>query len=250
MERKWTETPEGARIPKHVAVIMDGNGRWAREQGKERWEGHREGVESVRRIMEAAGEAGVRYLTLYTFSKENWNRPQIEVEILMGLIVEGITAERDNLMKNNVRIRIVGCLEDLSEHVRGELEALIGETAGNTGLTVVLALSYGARWELVEVARKLARGVQEGTIGSVDAIDESYFEQALTTAGIPDPDLLIRTGGECRISNFLLWQIAYTELYFIEKFWPDFQKEDLYLAIRNFQQRERRFGKTGEQLKK
>ena len=212
-------------IPEHVAIIMDGNGRWAKSHGLERWEGHKKGVDAVRTAMEAAGEIGVKYLTLYAFSIENWNRPKKEIDVLMGLMVDAILAETDNLMRKQVRVKAIGNLSDL-------------------------ALSYGARWEILTAAKRIAQDVRDGKIEDVEAFTDVDFSTYLTTSGIPDPDLLIRTSGECRLSNFLLWQLAYTELYFLDKFWPDFEKEDLYLAIRNFQKRERRFGLTGEQLKK
>lgn len=237
-------------IPEHVAIIMDGNGRWAKQRGLERWEGHKEGVEAVRRVLEAAGNARVKYLTLYAFSIENWNRPKEEVDVLMGLMVDAIVAETDNLMKEGIQVRAIGNLKDLPDKVRQKLNGLIEQTASNHHLTVVLALSYGARWEILNAAKQLAKDCQTGKVKDVEAITGDVFSDYLTTAGIPDPDLLIRTSGECRLSNFLLWQLAYTELYFLDKFWPDFEKEDLYLAIRNFQKRERRFGMTGEQLKK
>ena len=236
-------------VPRHVAVIMDGNGRWAKARGLERWEGHRHGVEAVRRVVEASGELGIRYLTLYAFSRENWNRPTKEVDVLMGLMVDAIVAETEALMKQGVQVRTIGNLADLPGVVRGKLEGLMERTKANERLTLVLALSYGAKWEIVEAAKRLAREYAEGTVADLSAFGEDDFASYLSTAGIPDPDLLIRTSGECRLSNFLLWQLAYTELYFLEKFWPDFEKEDLYLAVRNFQNRERRFGKTGEQLK-
>lgn len=237
-------------IPEHVAIIMDGNGRWAKQRGLERWEGHKEGVETVRRVIDAAGHAGVKYLTLYAFSIENWNRPKEEVDVLMGLMVDAIVAETDNLMKEGIQVRAIGNLSDLPDKVRQKLNGLIDKTASNQHLTVVLALSYGARWEIMNAAKRLAKDCQSGKIKDIEEVTENDFSNYLTTAGIPDPDLLIRTSGECRLSNFLLWQLAYTELYFLDKFWPDFEKEDLYLAIRNFQKRERRFGMTGEQLKK
>lgn len=240
---------EERQVPAHVAIIMDGNGRWAKSRGLERWEGHRAGVEAVRRTVEAAGEAGIRYLTLYTFSIENWNRPREEVNVLMGLMVDAIVAETDELMRQRVRVRAIGNLADLPAAVREKLDGLMARTAGNDGLTLVLALSYGAKWEILSAAKRLAGDYREGKVADLGAVDETVFASYLTTAGIPDPDLLIRTSGECRLSNFLLWQLAYTELYFLDKFWPDFEKDDLYLAIRNYQKRERRFGMTGEQLK-
>lgn len=237
-------------MPTHVAIIMDGNGRWAQSRGLERWEGHKHGVDTVRDIVRASGEIGLKYLTLYTFSIENWNRPQKEIDVLMELMVNAIVAETDNLMDQHVRVMAVGNLHDLPENVLEKLNGLIRETYCNDGLTLVLALSYGARWEILEAAKHLAIAYKEGKICDLDSFTDEGFSGLLTTRGIPDPDLLIRTSGECRLSNFLLWQLAYTELYFIDKFWPDFEKEDLYLAIRNFQKRERRFGMTGEQLKK
>lgn len=236
-------------VPRHVAVIMDGNGRWARERGLERWQGHKEGVESVRRVMEASGEVGIKYLTLYAFSIENWNRPREEVNVLMGLMVDAILSETDNLMKQQVKVRAIGNLQELPAEVYDGLMGLIQMTASNTGLVLVLALSYGARWEILQAAKRLAIDCKEGKVEDPAALKEEDFARYLATEGIPDPDLLIRTSGECRLSNFLLWQIAYAELYFVDKLWPDFQKEDLYLAVQNFQKRERRFGKTGEQVK-
>ena len=237
------------QVPTHVAIIMDGNGRWAKSRGLERWEGHRAGVDAVKRTVRACGEAGVRYLTLYTFSIENWNRPREEVDVLMGLMVDAIIAETDELMRQRVRVRAIGNLADLPAEVREKLDGLMARTAANDGLTLVLALSYGAKWEILAAAKRLAADYREGKVTDLVAVDETMFASYLTTAGIPDPDLLIRTSGECRLSNFLLWQLAYTELYFLDKFWPDFEKDDLYLAIRNYQKRERRFGMTGEQLK-
>ena len=221
-------------IPEHVAIIMDGNGRWAKSRSLERWEGHKKGVDAVRAALEAAGEIGVKYLTLYAFSIENWKRPKKEIDVLMGLMVDAILAETDNLMEKQVRVKAIGNLLDLP----------------NTGLTLVLALSYGARWEILTAVKRIAQDIRDGKIEDIEAFTDVDFSSYLTTSGIPDPDLLIRTSGECRLSNFLLWQLAYTELYFLDKFWPDFEKEDLYLAIRNFQKRERRFGLTEEQLKK
>ena len=240
---------EERQVPTHVAIIMDGNGRWAKSKGMERWEGHRAGVDAVKRTVEAAGEAGIRYLTLYTFSIENWNRPREEVNVLMGLMVDAIIVETDELMRQRVRVRAIGNLADLPAEVREKLDGLMARTAANDGLTLVLALSYGAKWEILAAAKRLAADYREGKVTDLEAVDETMFASYLTTAGIPDPDLLIRTSGECRLSNFLLWQLAYTELYFLDKFWPDFEKDDLYLAIRNYQKRERRFGMTGEQLK-
>ncbi len=237
-------------VPGHVAIIMDGNGRWAKSRGLERWEGHKKGVDAVREAMEAAGEIGVKYLTLYAFSIENWNRPRKEIDVLMELMVDAILTETDNLMEKQVRVKAIGNLMDLPEKVYEKLQGLITKTASNTGLTLVLALSYGSRWEILTAVKRVAQDVKDGKIKDIEVFTDQDFSSYLTTAGIPDPDLLIRTSGECRLSNFLLWQLAYTELYFLDKFWPDFEKEDLYLAIRNFQKRERRFGLTGEQIKK
>lgn len=234
-------------LPEHIAIIMDGNGRWAKERGYDRLIGHQNGVVSVREVTEAATEIGIRFLTLYTFSTENWNRPKAEVDALMELLVENIAKETPTFHQNNIRLLAIGDLERMPEHVAARLRACIAETAANTGLTLVLALSYSARWELTEATKKIARQVAAGQI-IPDAIDESTIIQNLTTAAIPDPDLLIRTSGEVRISNFLLWQIAYSELYFTPTHWPDFRKEEFYKAIIDYQKRERRFGKTSEQV--
>ncbi len=244
------ELKKYGELPRHVAIIMDGNGRWAKEKGLDRIYGHQRGVDTVKRIVEASGEMGLEYLTLYTFSIENWNRPREEVNALMGLMVDAILRERDNLMKQNVRVKTIGNLADLPEGVQNKLGELRDMTAANTGVTLILALSYGGRWEIVEAARRLLREAREGKWEQEEEVTEEVFSEYLTTRDIPDPDLLIRTSGEYRLSNFLLWQCAYTEFYFVDKFWPDFEKDDLYLAIRNYQNRERRFGKTGEQLKK
>lgn len=234
-------------LPEHIAIIMDGNGRWAKERGYDRLIGHQNGVVSVREVTGAATEIGIRFLTLYTFSTENWNRPKAEVDALMELLVENIAKETPTFHQNNIRLLAIGDLERMPEHVAARLRACIAETAANTGLTLVLALSYSARWELTEATKKIARQVAAGQI-IPDAIDESTITQNLTTAAIPDPDLLIRTSGEVRISNFLLWQIAYSELYFTPTHWPDFRKEEFYKAIIDYQKRERRFGKTSEQV--
>lgn len=234
-------------LPEHIAIIMDGNGRWAKERGYDRLIGHQNGVVSVREVTEAATEIGIRFLTLYTFSTENWNRPKAEVDALMELLVENIAKETPTFHQNNIRLLAIGDLERMPEHVAARLRGCIAETAANTGLTLVLALSYSARWELTEATKKIARQVAAGQI-IPDAIDESTITQNLTTAAIPDPDLLIRTSGEVRISNFLLWQIAYSELYFTPTHWPDFRKEEFYKAIIDYQKRERRFGKTSEQV--
>ncbi len=235
------------KLPAHIAIIMDGNGRWAKERGLSRLVGHQNGVESVRKVTEAATEIGIKYLTLYTFSTENWNRPQAEVDALMELLVENIVKETPTFHKNNVRLEAIGDLERMPANVLARLRACIAETSVNTGLTLVLALSYSSRWELTDAMRKIAKKVAAGEI-SADEITEETVSRHLTTAAIPDPDLLIRTSGEVRISNFLLWQIAYSELYFTPTHWPDFREEELYKAIVDYQHRERRFGKTSEQL--
>lgn len=243
----YKEQIDKERVPAHIAIIMDGNGRWAKERGKERSYGHQYGVESVRTVTEAASEAGVKYLTLYTFSTENWNRPDQEVEALMALLVMAIERETPDLMKNNVRLMAIGDLSRMPAEVKERLDRCIAQTAGNTGLTLVLALSYSSRWEITEAARRIAEERLTGKLTSEEITDE-LISSYLSTARIPDPDLLIRTGGEKRISNFLLWQAAYSELYFTDTYWPDFGKESLYEAICDFQGRERRFGKTSEQL--
>lgn len=238
----------GREVPRHVAIIMDGNGRWARQRGLARTEGHIKGVETVRKITEAAREAGVEYLTLYTFSKENWNRPADEVDALMHLIVTAIERETPDLIANGVRLTAIGDIAGLPEMSRERLRKCIEQTSGCNGMTLVLALNYSARWEITEACRKIAEQCKKGEIDAAQ-VDELMVSEALTTAKIPDPDLLIRTGGESRVSNFLLWQIAYSELLFTEKYWPDFDKEDFGQAIKDYQSRERRFGKTSEQIK-
>lgn len=235
------------RLPRHIAIIMDGNGRWAKERGKERSYGHRQGVESVRTITRAAGNLGIKYLTLYTFSTENWSRPEEEVHALMALMVMAIERETPDLMKNNVRLTAIADLERMPAEVRERLSRCMEQTASNTGITLVLALSYSSRWEIVRAARFMAAEAAAGRL-LPEQIDEQFVSSALTTSAIPDPDLLIRTGGECRISNFLLWQAAYSELYFTPQYWPDFDEESLYKAICDYQSRERRFGKISEQL--
>lgn len=235
------------KLPGHVAVIMDGNGRWARKQGFARVKGHEKGVGAVKATVEAATELGVRYLTLYAFSTENWKRPKYEIDALMRLLVQAIHNELDSLMENNIQLTAIGDLETLPAKSRRELQRAMEKTSSNTGLTLILALSYSSRWEIVEACRNLAEEVRIGSI-TPEEIDSRLFAGKLTTAGIPDPELLIRTSGETRISNFLLWQIAYTELYFTPTLWPDFTKEDFYKAILDFQNRERRFGLTSEQI--
>jgi len=236
-----------SRLPQHIAIIMDGNGRWAKEKGKLRVFGHHSGVVSVKDIVEAAVEVGIPYITLYTFSTENWNRPWLEITALMELLVNTISKETKTLMDNNVRLNAIGDLEKLPGKCLKHLKKSIEATAGNTKSTLTLALSYSSRWEITEAARKLAVQVQQGLIKPED-INEEMFSANLTTAGIPDPELMIRTSGEFRISNYLLWQLAYAEFYFTEKLWPDFRREDLFEAIIDYQKRERRFGMTSEQV--
>jgi undecaprenyl diphosphate synthase len=235
------------RLPSHIAVIMDGNGRWARQRGLDRVFGHQQGVTAVRNVIEAAAEIGIKYLTLYAFSTENWGRPDEEVSALMGIMIQSLNKETDTLIRNNIRMLTIGDVERLADDVRERLYDTISLTSGCTGLNLVVALSYSSRWEITQAARKLAEDVRKGDVDP-DNVDEEKFENYLTTAGIPDPDLMIRTSGEMRISNFLLWQMAYTELYITEILWPDFGKEDLYEAIIEYQRRERRFGKTSEQV--
>ncbi len=235
------------RIPQHIAVIMDGNGRWAKLHGKERLFGHYNGVESVRAVITASVQLGVKYLTLYTFSTENWNRPKAEVDGLMELLVENIVKETPTFHKNNIRFTTIGDNSLLPERALRKLEECIADTAKNTGMTLVLALSYSSRWEITDAVRKIAEKVKSGEL-NVEDIDDQVVSDNLTTAGIPDPELLIRTSGELRLSNYLLWQMAYTELYFTDTLWPDFREESLYEAIVDYQKRERRFGKTSEQL--
>jgi undecaprenyl diphosphate synthase len=236
-------------LPQHVAIIMDGNGRWAQKNGKPRIFGHANAISSVRAATEAAAELGIKYLTLYVFSTENWNRPEDEVSALMKLLVSTIESEIVNLNKNNVRLKTIGNTDRLIKQVNNKLQEGIELTSKNTGLTLVLALSYSARWEITNAVKQIALNVTTQGIDP-NTIDETTVASFLTTKEIPDPELLIRTSGEYRISNFLLWQIAYTELYFTPVLWPDFNKEDFYGAIIDFQQRERRFGKTSEQVAK
>ena len=224
---------------------MDGNGRWATEHGKPRSYGHQAGVETVRRITSECTRLGVKYLTLYTFSTENWNRPETEIAALMGLVLSSL--EDEIFMKNNVRFKVIGDIERLPVEVQRKLQETIDHTANNTAMTMVVALSYSSRWEITKAMKDIAKKALDGQL-SVDDITEDTVSQSLTTASIPDPDLLIRTGGELRISNYLLWQIAYSELYFCDTFWPDFNEADLHKAIADYQQRQRRFGKTGKQV--
>ncbi|MBK9983734.1 MAG: isoprenyl transferase [Saprospiraceae bacterium] len=236
-----------SRLPQHVAVIMDGNGRWAKEHGKPRIWGHRNGVKSVREVTEAATEIGIQFLTLYAFSTENWNRPRPEVNALMDILVSTIREELATMNKNNIRLNAIGDLDRLPPRTKKALLEGIENTKTNDRMTLTLALNYSARWEITEAMRKVALQAAEGRIKPED-IDETSVSTFLATSGIPDPELLIRTSGERRISNFLLWQIAYTELYFSDVYWPDFEREDFYNAILDYQQRERRFGMISEQL--
>lgn len=237
------------KLPLHIAVIMDGNGRWAQKQGQVRVFGHQNGVKAVRDTTEAAAEIGIKFLTLYAFSTENWNRPREEVDALMELLIHTINQEKETLNKNNIRLQAIGDLQSLPGNCYNELQEAIAETSKNTRMTLILALSYSSKWELTNAMRQLAKQVEEGKI-KAEKIDEQMIASNLNTAGIPDPELLIRTSGEHRISNFLLWQIAYAELYFTDKLWPEFGKEDLYEALIDYQNRERRFGLVSEQLPK
>jgi len=235
------------RIPRHIAIIMDGNGRWAAQFGNERTFGHEHGVEAVRSVVEGAGEIGIEYLTLYAFSTENWARPKEEVDALMGLLVHAISEETEELFKNNVRLRVIGDVKSLPIEVQEKLNWSIDKLKTCTGLSLVLALSYSSKWEIVEAVKKIANEVKLNKIQPSE-ISLELMNCYLNTSDMPDPELMIRTSGELRISNFLLWQIAYSELYFTPKLWPDFRKEDLFEAIYDFQNRERRFGKTSQQL--
>jgi len=236
------------RLPRHVAIIMDGNGRWAKQQGEERVFGHQHGVRAVRETTEAAAEIGIQFLTLYAFSTENWSRPKSEVDALMELLVHTIHAETPTLNKNNIRLLAIGDLDSLPGTCQSRLQEAIDNTAGNDRMSLVLALSYSSKWEITNAVRQIAA---EAAAGRLDPafVNEALITSRLTTAGIPDPELLIRTSGEHRISNFLLWQIAYSEFYFTDKLWPEFGKEDFYAALVDYQRRERRFGLVSEQLK-
>lgn len=236
-----------SKLPSHIAIIMDGNGRWARERGSNRIFGHQNGITAVKETVEGAGELGIKYITLYAFSKENWCRPQEEIDALMNLMAATINSETETLIKNNVRLLVIGDMKSLPDSILEKLNGVIALTKNNSGLTLIVALSYGSRWEITDAARRLSEDVVSGKMDK-DAINEQVFSNYLTTSGIPDPELLIRTSGEFRISNFLLWQIAYTEMYFSPTLWPDFRKEHLYTAIIDYQKRERRFGKTSAQL--
>lgn len=241
----YKEQIDKSRIPEHIAIIMDGNGRWAKAQGLPRTAGHQQGVEIVKRITEEATRLGVKYLTLYTFSTENWNRPAAEVAALMGLILDHL--EEEIFMKNNVRFRVIGDLSRLPESVQNRLDQCIKRTEQNSKMTMIIALSYSSRWELTQAVQHIAQEVEQGKI-KADEISEATISAHLNTNFMPDPDLLIRTGGELRISNYLLWQCAYTELYFCDTFWPDFDENEFCKAIVDYQSRERRFGKTSEQV--
>lgn len=248
MEQILKEITAGT-IPAHVAIIMDGNGRWAQQRGLDRSAGHVRGVDTVREITEIASEAGVRYLTLYAFSTENWNRPKQEVDILMNLIATAIERETPDLIKNNVRLALIGDTSRMPVDAVERLQKCIDDTKGGTGLTLCLAISYSSRWELTDAARRIATEVKAGRLQPEDITAET-IQQNLATGFMPDPDLLIRTGGDLRVSNFLLWQIAYSEIYVTDTFWPDFNKKQFCEAISHFQRRERRFGMTGEQVRK
>ena len=240
-----------SNIPEHIAIIMDGNGRWAAAQGKPRKYGHQAGVETVRRITTECARLGVKYLTLYTFSTENWNRPADEVSALMGLVLSSL--EDEIFMTNNVRFRVIGDMGRLPEEVRSRLQETIDHTAGNTSMTLIVALSYSSRWEITKAVKEIAAEMvnndnRQQALDDIEHITEETISQHLETFFMPDPDLLIRTGGELRISNYLLWQVAYSELYFCDTFWPDFREEDLWKAIESYQSRQRRFGKTESQV--
>jgi len=235
------------KLPSHVAIIMDGNGRWAKERGEHRLVGHQHGVESVKAMVEAAAELSLSYLTLYAFSTENWNRPQEEVSGLMSILVDAIEAETTTLMRNNIKLLTIGDISVMPDKVLNSLNKIKKCTSINTGLTLVLALSYSSRWEINQATKNIALDVSSNKL-NVDEITDEVFESYLTTSGMPDPDLLIRTSGESRLSNFLLWQLAYSEFYFTKTLWPDFRAEQFYEALFDYQERERRFGKTSEQL--
>ncbi|MBL4623741.1 MAG: isoprenyl transferase [Flavobacteriales bacterium] len=240
------ENIDQSNIPKHIAIIMDGNGRWAKQRKQPRVFGHRNAIKSVRETVEGCAEIGVKYLTLYAFSTENWNRPKLEVRALMELLVHSINGEVKTLNKNDIRLQAIGDLDSLPTSTRRELDLAIEKTSTNKRMTLVLALSYSSKWEILQAINKIAKESKKGTL--TKEIEEEDFSNYLTTANFPDPELMIRTSGEHRISNFLIWQLAYAELYFTDTLWPDFRKPDLHKAILNYQQRERRFGLTGEQI--
>ena len=243
----FKEQIDYSRLPKHIAVIMDGNGRWAKGQGKVRVFGHEQGVLSVKDIVEGCVEVGIEYLTLYAFSTENWNRPKEEVDALMQILISTINKETETLNKNNIKLNAIGNIASLPRECIDDLNEAMEKTAHNEKCTLTLALSYSAKWEILEAAKKIASAVKDNVI-SLDDINEDLFSSKLTTVNIPDPELMIRTSGEHRISNYLLWQMAYTEFYFTDVLWPDFRREDLFEAIVDYQKRERRFGKISEQL--
>jgi len=243
-----TDKIDKSKLPNHIAIIMDGNGRWAKRRGKNRVLGHKQGAKTVKEIVKASGEIGIKYLTLYAFSTENWNRPKLEVEALMALLVTAIKEETKELIQNNVRLLAIGDHDSLPTKVKNKLYNAIEQTKNCTGLTLTLALSYSAKWEIIEAVKKIATQVKNNTL-QINEINNEVFDNSLSTSAIPNPELMIRTSGEYRISNFLLWQLAYSELYFTDKYWPDFTKDELFKAIINYQQRERRFGKTSEQIK-
>jgi len=245
MSKKEQINPD--KLPRHIAIIMDGNGRWAKQRGNNRAFGHRNGVAAVRDTVEGAAELGIKYLTLYAFSTENWNRPRTEIDALMSLLVTTINKETKTLQDNNVRLLAIGDIGSLPKNVGRFLKKAIDETKNNTGLSLILALSYSSRWEIINAVRQIVMKVEKGEINNGD-VNSTLFEKYLNTAEFPEPELLIRTSGEYRISNFLLWQIAYSELYFSETLWPDFRREHLYEAILDYQNRERRFGKISEQI--
>lgn len=248
-DKKVQERLQGSgEIPRHIAIIMDGNGRWAKERGMPRIAGHNEGVESVRDTVEACGQLGVQFLTLYAWSTENWKRPQEEVSLLMRLLLKALKDETDRLHTNNVRIRAIGDIAALPQDVQSELQEDIQKTSDNTGLTLTLALSYSGRWDLTRALKRVVADLKAGKVHDAD-LNEELLAGYLSTAGTPDPDLLIRTSGEFRISNFLLWQLAYSEIYITKKYWPSFRRDELYEAIRDYQRRERRFGMVSEQVK-
>ena len=243
------EEIKSKEVPKHIAIIMDGNGRWAQQHGKERIFGHQSALDAVRDTVEAAAAVGIKYLTLYAFSTENWNRPVDEVQALMELLVSAIHQELPTLQKNNIRLLTIGDTESLPEATRSELKSAMDQTADNTHMDLVLALSYSARWEILNAVKTIISDVKNNKLKE-NELDEESFSNYLSTQSIPDPELMIRTSGEYRVSNFLLWQLAYSEFYFLDKLWPDFRKADLFGAIHDFQNRERRFGKTGDQINK
>jgi len=243
----FKEQIDFTRLPEHIAIIMDGNGRWAKNQGKFRNFGHENGVVSVKDVVEGSVEVGIKYLTLYAFSTENWNRPADEVSALMELLISTINQETETLNKNNIRLNAIGDIASLPQKCIDDLNSAMEKTANNTHCTLTLALSYSSKWEIIEAVKKIAKQIEDQEL-SISDINEASFSTKLTTLNIPDPELMIRTSGEHRISNFLLWQMAYTELYFTDVLWPDFRREDLFEAIVDYQKRERRFGKISEQL--